>query len=243
MKNAVGYVRVSTADQAKEGVSLEAQADRLRAYCQMRGLNLVEIIADEGVSGTVPFCEREGGRKVLAMVKAGMVTEIIGLKLDRLFRNAHDALGKLGEWDKAKVGLHLVDMGGAAVDTRSAMRRMMLTMLAGFAQFERDLVSERTTAALQHKRKTNRPYGHTPLGFDKVEDGERADGSKTYRLERNEEEAALVARIHALKAEGKSLLGIANTLNGEGIRGKTGGRFYASTIKAILGNAAAPAAA
>lgn len=63
----------------------------------MRGLNLVEIVADEGVSGTVPFCDREGGRKVLAMVKAGMVTEIIGLKLDRLFRNAHDALGKLGE--------------------------------------------------------------------------------------------------------------------------------------------------
>ena len=98
MKNAVGYIRVSTADQAKEGVSLEAQADRLRAYCQMRGLNLVEIVADEGVSGTVPFCDREGGRKVLAMVKAGMVTEIIGLKLDgssamRMTRSASSANG------------------------------------------------------------------------------------------------------------------------------------------------------
>jgi hypothetical protein len=59
-------------------------------------------------------------------------------------------------------------------------------------------------------------------------------------LERNEDEAALVARIHTLKAEGKSLLGIANTLNGEGMKGKTGGRFYASTIKAILGNTVMP---
>lgn len=126
------------------------------------------------------------------------------------------------------------------MDTRSAMGRMMLTMLAGFAQFERDLISERTTAALQHKKKTSKPYGHTPLGFNKIEDGQRSDGSKTYRLERNEDEAALVARIHALKAEGKSLLGIANTLNGEGVKGKTGGRFYASTIKAILGNTAMP---
>ena len=83
-------------------------------------------------------------------------------------------------------------MGGAAVDTRSAMGRMMLTMLAGFAQFERDLISERTTAALQHKKKTNKPYGHTPLGFDKVEEGEHADAQNLAWSE-DEDEAALVA--------------------------------------------------
>jgi site-specific DNA recombinase len=149
VKNCVGYIRVSTSDQAREGVSLDAQRERLTAYCTMRSLALVEIISDEGVSGTVPLANREGGAKLLEMVRRRAVTEVAALKLDRLFRNAHDALGKMAEWDRANVGLHLIDMGGAAVDTRSAMGRMMLTMMAGFAQFERDLISERTAASLQ----------------------------------------------------------------------------------------------
>jgi len=77
------------------------------------------------------------------------------LKLDCLFRNASDALHTTEAWDKQGISLHFVDMGGMAVDTSSAMGRMMLTMLAGFAQFERDLCADRTKSALKHKKSGN----------------------------------------------------------------------------------------
>jgi DNA invertase Pin-like site-specific DNA recombinase len=227
MKNGVGYIRVSTSDQAREGVSLDAQRERLAAYCAMRALVLVDIIADEGVSGTVPLADRHGGAKLLDMTKRRIATEIVALKLDRLFRNAHDALGKLAQWDKANVGLHLIDMGGAAVDTRSAVGRMMLTMMAGFAQFERDLISERTAASLQFKKRQRAVYGPVPLGFAREGD----------KLVSDEREALLVARVGSMRSKGLSLRRIADALNAEGTRGKSGGRFHASTVRAILGNA------
>jgi DNA invertase Pin-like site-specific DNA recombinase len=227
MKNGVGYIRVSTSDQAREGVSLDAQRERLAAYCAMRGLTLVDIIADEGISGTIPLSERAGGAKLLDLAKRRVVTEVVALKLDRLFRNAHDALGKMAMWDKANVGLHLIDMGGAAVDTRSAIGRMMLTMMAGFAQFERDLISERTAASLQFKKRQRAVYGPVPLGFAREGDN----------LVRDEREASLVTRIRWMRREGLPLRKIAEALNAEGIMGKSGGRFYASTVRAILGNA------
>jgi DNA invertase Pin-like site-specific DNA recombinase len=226
VKNCVGYIRVSTSDQAREGVSLDAQCERLTAYCTMRGLTLVEIVSDEGVSGTVPLADREGGAKLLDMVRRRAVTEVAALKLDRLFRNAHDALGKMAEWDRANVGLHLIDMGGAAVDTRTAMGRMMLTMMAGFAQFERDLISERTAASLQYKKRQRTAYGPTPLGFAREGDS----------LVEDERETALVGRIRAMRGGGMSMRRIADALNTEGAIGKSGGRFHASTIRAVLRN-------
>jgi DNA invertase Pin-like site-specific DNA recombinase len=232
---AIGYCRVSTADQAREGVSLAAQAERIRAYATLRGLELVEIITDEGVSGTVPLNKRPGASALLAAVKAGKASEVIALKLDRLFRNTHDALGNLAEWDKREVGVHLIDMGGAAVDTRSAMGRMMLTMMAGFAQFERDLISERTAGAMQHMKRHRQAYSHTPLGYSREGDALVPDAA----------EGALLARIHAMRASGLSLHKVAAALNAEGIAGKNGGRFHACTIQAILKNPiqAAPAVA
>jgi DNA invertase Pin-like site-specific DNA recombinase len=227
VKNCCGYIRVSTADQAREGVSLDAQRERLTAYCAMRGLALVDIIADEGVSGTIPLADRAGGAKLLEMTKRQTVTEVAALKLDRLFRNTHDALGKMAQWDKASVGLHLIDMGGAAVDTRSAMGRMMLTMMAGFAQFERDLISERTVASLQFKKRHKVIYGPVPLGFAREGDN----------LVRDQREALLVARILSMRGQGLPLRKIADALNAEGVGGKLGGRFHASTVRAVLGNA------
>ena len=50
MKKAVGYVRVSTEEQAREGVSLENQEAKIKAYCELNDFVLIEIVADEGLS-------------------------------------------------------------------------------------------------------------------------------------------------------------------------------------------------
>ena len=73
------------------------------------------------------------------------------LKLDRMFRNAGDCLATVEAWDRAGVALHVVDLGGNAIDTTSAAGRFMLVVLAGAAEMERNLIRERTKAALAVK--------------------------------------------------------------------------------------------
>ena len=225
---AVIYIRVSTADQAEHGVSLDAQRERLSAYAVACGLDVVAVVREEGISGTVPLADRPEGSRVAEMVSSGKVRHVIALKLDRLFRSAVDALATTAEWDKSGIALHLVDMGGSSLNTGSAMGRMMLTMMAGFAQFERDLTAERTTAALAHKKANGAAYSPTPFG--KTREGDA--------LLDNEEEQGIITRIRAWREEGFSLRGIASRLNDEGVSTKQGRTWHASTVRYILNNAA-----
>ena len=155
---AVLYIRVSTDEQARHGVSLDAQEESLRAYCTMKGLPIAGVIRDEGVSAFKHLHTRPGGAELLRLVAKGEAANVVALKLDRLFRNAADALALTETWNRAGVALHLVDMGGSSMDSSSATGRMMLTMLAGFAEFERALISERTTTALTYKRDKREAY-------------------------------------------------------------------------------------
>ena len=223
---AVLYIRVSTDEQARHGVSLDAQDERLRAYCTMRGLEVAGVIRDEGVSAFKHLDKRAGGAELLRLIAAGKAAHVVALKLDRLFRNAGDALTKTEEWNRAGVALHLVDMGGAAMDTASATGRMMLTMLAGFAEFERALCSERTTSALTYKRDKREAYGPTPLGY-------RREGD---RLCEEAGEIATVRRVQAMAQQGQSLAAIARRLTATGTPTKRGGRWHPSTVRYLLQN-------
>jgi len=224
---AVGYIRVSTVEQADNGVSLEAQQERLEAYCTANELDLVALVSDEAVSATVPLAKRKGGGYLLDMVKRRDAGAVVALKLDRLFRDAVDALATTRAWDKQGIALHLLDMGGQAVNTGSAMGRMFLTMAAGFAELERSLIAERTAVAVRHLKAQRRVYNHPPLGY-------RCEGNELVAVA---SEQATVERIFALRSEGLSMGAIANTLNSDGVAGKRGGTFYASTVRSVLGNA------
>jgi hypothetical protein len=119
--DAVLYLRVSTQEQAREGISLAAQEARLRAYCELRGLRVVEVVTDAGVSGGKPMHTRAGGQRILDLVKRSAVAHVIAYKLDRLFRDCADCLTVTAAWDKKAIALHLVDLGGQTLDTSSAM--------------------------------------------------------------------------------------------------------------------------
>ena len=223
---AVLYIRVSTDEQAQHGVSLDAQQERLQAYCTMRNLEVVEAIRDEGVSAFKRLDQRPGGAALLARIANGDAACVVALKLDRLFRNAADALARTEAWSRAGVALHLVDMGGAALDTTSATGRMMLTMLAGFAEFERALTVERTTAALAFKRSRRQVYGPTPYGY-------RRKGADLVELR---SELATVALVQAWRAEGLSLRAIAERLTTAGVPTKRGGKWHPFTVAYLLQN-------
>lgn len=212
---AAAYIRVSTADQAQHGVSLDAQESRIRAYALAIGLDLVAVIREEGVSAGKPLSTRPGGQELLSLIASGAAQHVVALKLDRIFRDAAEALTQTKAWDNAGLSLHLVDMGGQALNTGSAMGRMFLTMTAAFAELERNLISERTRTALQYKKAQGAILGRPRLGAE-------AD------------EAGLVVRIVALHEEALSLRRIAATLDAEGFKTQKGGKWSAQMVNKIL---------
>jgi site-specific DNA recombinase len=216
----VGYLRVSTDEQANHGVSLEAQRAKLTDYARLYGHELVEVVADEGLSGR--HLDRPGLQMALAMLKKRKAEGVLVAKLDRLTRSVRD-LGMLIETYFSNGHGALLSVG-EQIDTSTAAGRFMVNVLGSVAQWERETISERTATALRHKRASGRVFNHPPLGFDAV------DGT----LVPNANEMALVERIKTARAAGKSLGEIADSLNMDGIKGKSGGKFYASTIAKVL---------
>lgn len=222
----VAYARVSTEEQAVEGVSLDAQEAKLRAYCAMRGLDLVAVVVDAGVSASKPLATREGGARVLDLAKRGEVDAVVGWKLDRLFRDCVDCLSVTREWDRAGVALHLVDMGGQAVDTSSAMGRFFLTVMAGAAELERNQIRERTSAAMQHKRAKGELVGAVPYGKQLADDG--------VRLVPVAAEQDVIAAARQLRGEGLSLRDVAADLDARGMRSRNGRTFSATQVQRMI---------
>lgn len=219
MKQAVGYIRVSTEKQASEGVSLEAQQARIESWCAANGYELVRVHMDAGISG-----KRMDTRKellaALASLKKGMA--LVSYSLSRLARSTKDAIA-IGETVASKKA-DLVSLS-EQIDTTTAAGKMMFQMMAVLAEFERNLVAERTTNALQHKKRTGQKYTNkTPYGFEAI------DG----RLIEVEQETKIVAEIQAARSSGSTLQAIADTLNGRGIPTKTGKQWQPATIHLLL---------
>jgi DNA invertase Pin-like site-specific DNA recombinase len=220
-KRAVGYIRVSTSDQAN---SLEVQEKRIRDYCKFKKIELTEIFTDEDVSGGKPFYERKGGDAANSALIGGIDT-IIAVKPDRMFRNVKDALITMDDWTENDISLHLVDMGGNSIDTKTAMGRMFFIQAISMAEFERRIAGERTKVILNNRKDSGKVYCHSLLGFDKV------DG----KLVKNEEEWDTIEYIKQYKYE-LSPAAIAEKLNANKFKAKKGGIFFPSTIQSILKN-------
>ena len=229
---AIGYVRVSTEEQATEGVSIEAQVEKVRAYATVRSLELVDILVDAGVSAAKPLADRPGGKQVWDAARRGKAQSVVVCKLDRAFRDAADCLTVTREWDKRGVAFHILDMGGTSIDTSSAMGRMFLTMAAGFAELERNLIRERTSTAMAHKRtRRERISRFAPFGFDFGPDDKVVD---------NAVEQAVVEEARRLRGNGMTLRQIAEELTARGIPTKNGKtRWTHQSVAAILNRPAA----
>ncbi|MEI9950816.1 MAG: recombinase family protein [Pseudomonadota bacterium] len=223
---AVLYVRVSSQQQADEGISLEAQQERLRAYCALRGLDIIEVVVDPAQSAFKTLASRPGGKTVLELLRRKKVDAVVALKLDRLFRNTVDCLRTVEAWDKAGVALHLIDMGGCAIDTSSAVGKVFITMLAGFAEFERNQTSERTQLALAHKVSKGqlRIGSEAPYGYRHDKDSLAALPS----------EQAVIELVRALRGQGMTFRGMCSELSRLGHRSRSGGHFAPVQLERML---------
>jgi DNA invertase Pin-like site-specific DNA recombinase len=173
---AVGYVRVSTREQAQEGVSLAAQEERIRAYCTARGWDLIRVYRDEGESGS--DLDRPGVRSMIRDLKANGVDVVVVLKLDRLTRSMRD-LGYLIEDLFGGRALAAVD---GSLDSSTPSGELVVNMLGAAARWERETAIERTKAALDYKRSRGEWLGRIPFGFRIDEAGKLAEDPEAMRV-------------------------------------------------------------
>lgn len=219
---AVGYVRVSTNEQADTGLSLEAQRARIEAQATANGWRLVAVYEDAGLSAKT--LERAGLRAAFDALRPGRV--LLAVRLDRLTRSVPDLYSL-----DAEVSAQGAEWATVAerIDTSTATGRMMRTLLATLAEWEREVIAERTSAALKAKRARGERLGTTPLGFQTVRD---ADGAARLVVDEAEQETVALAR--RLRAEGWTYQKIADRLAAEGCPTKRGGAWNASRVRKIV---------
>ena len=224
----VCYCRVSTADQADCGISLEAQVAKMRAYASLYDLTIVEVITDAGESAK--SLNRPGLQRALGMLKAGKADGLLIVKLDRLTRSIADWQDLIDAYFGDRAGKQLLSVNDS-IDTRTAAGRLVLNVLITVAQWERETIGERTRDALQHKIKSGQRVGKVKFGFDLAADG--------VTLLDNPAEQQTIALMRDLRAAGCTLRQIAAALTQHNIPTKEGhNQWQHQTVAYILRRAA-----
>jgi site-specific DNA recombinase len=219
----IGYIRCSTQEQGAEGVTLEAQQARIEAWAKATRAEVIDLVVDNGVSGSRPLCERAGGRRVASLLSETKpeADAVVIVRIDRLARDAAEALRLLREFSSGRVGLISLD---DRLDLTSPQGRAMAGVAAVFAQLERELIAERTAQALAELRDQGRVYGAIPFGYDAV------NGD----LVEKPEEKEVLEQIIALRNSGLSYRNIAAWLNSEAIVAKRANRWSPMAVRSVL---------
>ena len=170
---AIGYIRVSTEEQADSGLGLADQARKVRAAAELHGYDLVDILTDDGHSAKT--LDRPGAAALLDLVDGGAVDCVIIAKLDRLTRSLRDIDNLLSTLARARradgdKGVSLVS-AGESIDTSTATGRMLVNIIITVAQWEREVISERTSAAMGECRRQGRSMGNAHYGYAVDADG------------------------------------------------------------------------
>ena len=231
----VGYARVSTEEQATTGVSLDAQVAKLRAYAATYDLDLVAVEVDDGVSAK--SLQRPALGRALARLDAGEADGLLVAKLDRLTRSVRDVNDLVDRYFGEKAGRKLFSVG-EAIDTRKASGRMVMNLMTTVAQWEREVICERTREALAHKRARGERIGSVPYGFRLDEsDPRRSKTGRPVALAIEPREMEAVALAARLGEDGKSLRMIAACLQALGYPTRGGRPWRHTSVVRILGRA------
>lgn len=175
------YVRVSTEDQARHGYSLAGQEDTLKNYCSALGYELYKVYKDEGKSAK-DIKNRPAMKELLQDAETKKFSAIFIYKLDRFSRSLKDlilTIEKLKEW-----GVDFVSLQDK-IETASASGKLMFHIISAFAEFERNIIGERTSFGMERKTKEGGAVSKPPLGYIMV----------NKKLEPNPEKKELIRQI------------------------------------------------
>jgi len=209
---AVAYIRVSNGVMPGNA-SDKAQAAKIAAWCKLNGCELVQTFTDLGVSGKRAD-NRPNLKKALDLA-CSLRGILIVYSLSRLARSTQDTILIAERMERA--GADLVSVT-EKIDTTTAAGRMMFRLLAMLAEFERELIAERTSDALQQKKANNERVGAVPYGFGLAE-----DGRKLFPIQA---EQHVITLIRELREQHLTYRAICQTLNERGIPTKSGGGMW-----------------
>jgi DNA invertase Pin-like site-specific DNA recombinase len=228
-KHAIAYTRVSTSDQVDNGVSLDMQEAKIRAYCDFNDLELSGVIVDAGLSGK-NMEDRPGVQQLLTLIKNKSVDAIVIYKLDRLGRSTKDLL-EISELLKKKgITLHSIT---EKLDTSTAMGKFFFTLTGALAEMERGIISERTKAGLQHKKLNNERVSRFVQMGKRLSEQKESDGRIKHLVDDPREQRLLeVARLE--RQRGTSYNKIAQILTAMGFKNRMGNPFNMGTIFKML---------
>ncbi len=232
------YTRVSTNDgMEQEFTSLDAQREAAESYIISQKSEgffaLTDRYDDAGFSGATT--ERPSLQKMIADIKAGKIGCVVVYKVDRLSRSLLDFSKLLEFFDQNNVAFISVTQH---FNTNSSMGRLTLNILLSFAQFEREIISERTRDKMGAARKKGQWMGGRPaLGYDL--------DKENHRIVVNQTEAKIIREMFDLYIKERSILAVTMALNKKGYRtkayirkGKPSGNipFKATNIHIMLRN-------
>ena len=215
---AIAYFRVSTVGQAVDGVSLEMQRAKVRAWASLHDAEIVAEYADEGLSGK--RADRPGLVSALSHAKREKAALVV-YSLSRLSRSTLDTLQLTTDLEKS--GCDLVSLS-EKLDTSTPAGRVVFRVLAALSEFEREQLAERTRGAILHLKAKGQRYGSVPHGL-------RDEGGQ---LVRDEREARIVELVQSLRARGLSLRKISDELTKRGAFNREGRPFNHNSINSML---------
>ena len=219
----LGYSRVSSEEQAQHGISVDAQRTILEGYAAMTSSE-IRIYEDAGYSGK--NTNRPALQQLLAECRAGSVSAVVVWKLDRLSRSLRDTLTIIEDVFQPR-GITLVSVT-ESIDTSTPSGRMMLNLLASFAQLEREQDSDRVVMAHKHlARDCKYLGGHVPLGY-------RIDEEKHYQLD--PDTAPVVRKVFDLYLARSGYGPILDYLNAQDLGSSRKTSFKKSDLNYLLNN-------
>jgi len=154
------YIRVSTEEQAKSGMSLAAQTEKLKAYCSVNEWPFI-IYEDAGISGST-ITDRPALSKLLDDCKNNKIKIVLVYKLDRLSRSLRDIILTIDELREYKVDFVSVT---EQIDTTTAVGQLMFHMIGAFAEFERNITKERIALGMNKKASDGYNQSRAPFGY------------------------------------------------------------------------------
>ena len=218
----MGYVRVSS-DSQEDNTSLAEQERVIRGMAAVKGVNRfdIAIYTDKAVSGAMPLSQRPDGKRLWTELKSGDF--ICAAKLDRLFRNARDALTSAEELKKRGVNLIFCDVN---IDTSTSTGALFFAVMAAFAAWERERIYERTQAGIRAVKERGGHYGGKAAAY-----GLRIENKMLVPVA---SEQAVVAEVMRMHLKGYPSARILRRLRRAGIKTRTGRYFVTNDVSRII---------
>lgn len=226
------YIRVSTDEQVREGFSIDAQKDMLKAYCKSQGWNNYKFYIDEGLSAK--DTDRPSLQNMIKHIKKGLLKKVLVYRLDRITRSVidlHKLLETFEENDCAFIS------STEPYDTSTALGRLFITLVAAMAQWERENTGERISMVLDQKAKSGEWLAQAPFGFKKTEK-KTENGKAISTLEPCEKTSPILKDIINRVKSGQTTRQVADYLTDSGIPPVRGYRWHSTSIIGMLKNPA-----